>query len=345
MNENFPDLDRPLILGGLELSNFRLFKSLALDFHPELTVIVAPNGGGKTTVLDAVAAMLKPYVDALLGGKYSSSFKADDIKVQMMGTSVLPTREGALALQGRFQASFWDDHIGPKGLRWDTAIRSRTGGRFSQGSVQLRLAEELGRELHKEYLNWFEAPVGPPPQLPLVAYYPTGRRFSKAPVERPKRSTRGVSNRLEGYLDWQTARGFTLFTDWYWRQATTPREDDLPDGVPGLKARDAVAVANNALQVLRPHICFRRFIWDRPSWGLYVEQDDGTPLPVRMLSDGTIAMLSLIVDLAHRCIRLNPELGMAAPERTEGFVLIDEIDMHLHPAWQQTVIGSLTLFL
>lgn len=341
MNENFPDLDRPMVLGGLQLTNFRLFKSLEMDFHPELTVIVAPNGGGKTTVLDAVAAMLKPYVDTLLGGKYSSSFKADDVRVQMMGTSVLPTREALIALQGRLQASFWDEYMGPKGLRWETAIRSRTGGRFSQGSVQLRMAENLGTELHMKYFNWFGVPVGAPPMLPLVAYYPTGRRLSNERVKRPGKSTKGASNRLEGYLDWQSARGFTLFTDWYWRQATTPLEDDLPDGVPGLKARDAVAVANAALQALRPHVCFRRFIWDRSSWGLYVEQDDGVRLPLRVLSDGTIAMLSLLVDLAHRSIRLNPELGVDAPKLTEGFVLIDEVDMHLHPSWQQTVIGSL----
>jgi predicted ATP-binding protein involved in virulence len=52
-------------------------------------------------------------------------------------------------------------------------------------------------------------------------------------------------------------------------------------------------------------------------------------------------MVALVADVAHRCVRLNPHLGEDAAKRTPGVVLIDEVDMHLHPRWQQLVIQLL----
>ena len=56
------------------------------------------------------------------------------------------------------------------------------------------------------------------------------------------------------------------------------------------------------------------------------------------LSDGFRSILSMVADLAYRMVRLNPQLGEQAVVQTPGVVLIDEIDMHLHPLWQQTVL-------
>jgi predicted ATP-binding protein involved in virulence len=64
-------------------------------------------------------------------------------------------------------------------------------------------------------------------------------------------------------------------------------------------------------------------------------------LPVSLLSDGVRAMVSMVADLAFRCVRLNGYMGRRAPQESRGIVLIDEVDIHLHPAWQQRVIGSL----
>ena len=59
------------------------------------------------------------------------------------------------------------------------------------------------------------------------------------------------------------------------------------------------------------------------------------------LSDGFRSILSMVADLAYRMVRLNPFLGRRAILDTPGIVLIDEIDMHLHPSWQQTVLLDL----
>ena len=41
-------------ISNLTLKNYRCFQKLELSFHPKLTVFVAPNGGGKTAVLDGI---------------------------------------------------------------------------------------------------------------------------------------------------------------------------------------------------------------------------------------------------------------------------------------------------
>jgi predicted ATP-binding protein involved in virulence len=60
-----------------------------------------------------------------------------------------------------------------------------------------------------------------------------------------------------------------------------------------------------------------------------------------MLSDGIRNMLGMVADIAYRAAVLNPQLGSEAAQKTPGIVLIDEIDLHLHPKWQRRVVDDL----
>ena len=64
-------------------------------------------------------------------------------------------------------------------------------------------------------------------------------------------------------------------------------------------------------------------------------------MPVEILSDGVRNAISMVADLAFRAYKLNPHLGANAALETPGVALIDEVDMFLHPSWQQTIIASL----
>ncbi len=59
------------------------------------------------------------------------------------------------------------------------------------------------------------------------------------------------------------------------------------------------------------------------------------------LSDGQQRIAAIFCDLAMRCASLNSHLGAQAIEETTGVVTIDELDLHLHPQWQRTVIQDL----
>ena len=64
-------------------------------------------------------------------------------------------------------------------------------------------------------------------------------------------------------------------------------------------------------------------------------------LPVSQLSDGYKYTISLIADIAYRMAALNPQLLDGVLKRGYGIVLIDKIDLHLHPSWQQHILDIL----
>lgn len=332
--------NRPAYIHSLELFNFRLFEHIEVEFEPTLTVLVAPNGGGKSTVLDALAHMLKPYVDTVLGGQYRANLQRDDLRVQM-DPNAMAVSEGKLVCRGALPVH--DRQADPFGLHWTAEFRNRIGGRFSQSAKWMTSPMVLGRWAHDSIDGWLKQPDGPAPVLPVLAYYRTDRRFAATGPAKPGRKTKALQNRLQGYVDWDRSRaGFSQFEDWFWRQSLIANGSPMFIAGDRSRASAALRVVNDALAALRPHVAFRKLVWDGERWAMCAEYECGIPLPVRSLSDGMVSMLTIVGDLAHRCVRLNPELGDEAALKTPGIVLIDEVDMHLHPAWQQTVLGSLT---
>ena len=69
--------------------------------------------------------------------------------------------------------------------------------------------------------------------------------------------------------------------------------------------------------------------------------ENGEWIPYGILSSGYKGIVRLVADIAYRAIKLNPHLGENAVVQTQGEVLIDEIDMHLHPKWQKTIVADL----
>ena len=72
-----------------------------------------------------------------------------------------------------------------------------------------------------------------------------------------------------------------------------------------------------------------------------VGANESTRLKYEMMSSGFKAMVNMVAEIAYRCIMLNRWLGRDAVKKTPGIVLIDEIDLYLHPHWQQHVLADL----
>lgn len=106
----------------------------------------------------------------------------------------------------------------------------------------------------------------------------------------------------------------------------------------------ADATANSRINARLPYIfLLSRIAHYRASMGqqLVMEHYQHGYMPLAMLSDGLRNMVATVSDIAFRCIKLNPHLKDEAAQKTAGIVLIDEVDMFLHPAWQQQVLGAL----
>jgi predicted ATP-binding protein involved in virulence len=75
--------------------------------------------------------------------------------------------------------------------------------------------------------------------------------------------------------------------------------------------------------------------------GLFTKDGAIEKLLFSQLSDGYRNLIGMVADIAYRCVKLNPHLGVNAIKLTPGIVLIDEIDLHLHPNWQKRIVADL----
>lgn len=113
----------------------------------------------------------------------------------------------------------------------------------------------------------------------------------------------------------------------------------------GRKNVEEIAVVNKAIyDALGPEGCNIITGMDvRPMQGyVYYTLVDGREIESDLLSDGYKRLVNIVTDIAIRCALLNrPYFGEQSAELTKGTVLIDEIDMHLHPSLQATVLKGL----
>ena len=109
----------------------------------------------------------------------------------------------------------------------------------------------------------------------------------------------------------------------------------------GSKLKAPVEVVRDAVnKVLKP-VGWKNLNFSQRDKALVLKHDDHGVLKAEQLSDGIKNILAMVADIAYRCVLLNGHLGKAAATKSTGIVMIDEVDMHLHPLWQQTVVGSL----
>ena len=102
-----------------------------------------------------------------------------------------------------------------------------------------------------------------------------------------------------------------------------------------------IEAVRNATRIVLGPTRWEELIWNSDHKRLDVKHPDYGLLPLSALSDGVRNMVALIADIARRCASLNPHLSEESARQTPGVLLIDEVDMHLHPRWQQLVIDLL----
>ena len=179
--------------------------------------------------------------------------------------------------------------------------------------------------------------------LPVVSYYGTGRLWAK---KRRKSERKQRFSRLDGYrdaLDAETNEDQML--SWFFKMAVqdAQRAQGLsPDGRSALYAAVRRAVAQCFARITKKDHVEVSYNFDTDDIEVtYLDGEGGVRrMPMGLLSDGYRTTLSMIADIAYRMALLNPMLGERVLE-TPGVVLIDEVDLHLHPLWQAQILGDL----
>lgn len=326
----------------LRLQNFRCFEDCEISFHPDLTVLVARNGQGKTALLDAIAVAFGLFVDTVSGIPQERRIEWRDVR---------RIREGELGMASAGTVEFHAAGIvDGDDIMWGRKRR----GDSPKGQTSRKDAKPLtaiANRLRRRITEQVDAPTEPM-DLPLVAYYGTGRRWQVGDGKAVQPTLTVVNERCLGYADCLSGTAsYSLFVDWYRRtfESLSEKKDTLkgkliPNPITGyVKANRPellLAVVNQAVKsVLAAETGWQGLHWDKKD-GLVLEHPAHGLLPMDFLSDGVRNTAALVADVAHRCVRLNPHLEDAVKE-TAGILIIDEVDLHLHPEWQQRIVEML----
>lgn len=352
-------------LKNVTINNFRCFDSLSLDLDEQLTVLVAKNGQGKSSVLDAIRIGLWSFVSGFDLARNPASdsrnnISIDDVRIEKNKFDGQMVRQlpCEITLKGcpspHLLKGIWPNYdVFSEGHAWTRFRDSEAKGTktkdrsYSSGMTKLVASATQNLIRNPKCLDI---------TLPIFGYYGTGRLWSQKRLTENKKAKGGKQNadffmRLFAYRDClDPASSYKHFADWFTWAFESYREQQIKQLEKGM-ALDDESTGKMTIQVVQQAIdCF---LQETTGWhsleysasnenSLVLNHDEYGVLKVELLSDGIRSILAMIGDIAYRCIKLNPHLGILAAKESSGVVMIDEIDMHLHPAWQQTVLSDLS---
>ena len=308
----------------LSIRNFRNFESWDISFDENLTLIVGANGAGKTTLMDAVAVSLGTVFTAL-DGLAGVSINKQDARLSAFqlgsGEDVQAAYPVVISAEGMM-----DGHT----VHWERSLNGE------KGSTTVKNAQDLIRMI-KSYQDRLRA-GDRLLALPIIAYYGTGRLWDYHRAK--KTNTFKTNTRTNGYMDClDGTTNAKLMLDWF-RQMEFKRFDEDLKSLPELTA--VYGAMETCLS--RAGYVDAKIHYNPKQNELFISYDaEGgrIKLPLNQLSDGYKVVSSLIADIAYRMAVLNPQYLDRVTQETDGIVLIDEIDLHLHPAWQQRILLDL----
>lgn len=298
-----------MVLQRLKLECFRRFKHTEVNFAERLNVLVGINGAGKSSILSAISTLLSWFVRRLVspnGAGVGKSITEHDIQTAALSSTI------ALSIND-----------GGRDVSWSLS-KTVKGAPIFDVRNDLKGLGEYVRDLREHKLK----------SVPTIAVYTVNRSVLDIPLRIKKHHDFSVLSAYDDAFD--RAADFRRFFEWF-RECEDVENERIADtlstgGVPYL--------ANNELASVRRAL--RRFLPEFSDWRirrtpLRMEvKKNGISLSVDQLSDGEKCMIALVGDLARRLTLANPE--MDDPLQGNGIVLIDEIELHLHPEWQKSVL-------
>ncbi|HWB05434.1 MAG TPA: AAA family ATPase [Verrucomicrobiales bacterium] len=284
------------------------------SFH----LLIGENGSGKSTALDALAVALGVWHVA----RPTAGWRA----IRKEEARLVPRRDGDTV---RFEASpspsiSAEGIIGNRAVKW-TRMNKGTSGRTTNKEAQE--AVDVISGLLEQSRRQDVAVT-----LPVLACYGAGRAWlpAKARLSNFELKLNRVSRFDAYYYCLEGSIRDQELQQWFLFEAVEAAQR-------GTKRDGAMAVEEAVLRCV-PGATSLRFDADRKEIVIGLT---GGEMPFYSLSDGQRTLFSLVADIAIKAAVLNPHLGRDSARRSPGVVLIDELDLHLHPKWQRRVVENL----
>ena len=325
-------------INNILINNFRGFNNRFFEFDPKMNVVLGDNTTGKTTLLHAIQIALGAFLQEMTflpgGAGYSRNFRStDQVKFRSESSkSFLPIPEkpsievNTECVIGRY---YYDTHhieLTKLIVKWK---RKNNKNSIANAYQLMHFVEEMEttrRNADKEGTNSL---------FPLFLSFGATRleknyKGAKKTKQRETREAKAYKCALNEQVDFKGA------FDWIYRY------DKNFDKEREFEGTDVAFL--NALYEAIPAL--RQVDIDRKN-NEFIAQiqmaKDNEPywLTYDMMSDGFKAMINIVAEIAHRCIELNGFLGVDAVKKTPGIIMIDEVDLYLHPHWQQHILADL----
>ncbi|MFJ5335390.1 retron Ec78 anti-phage system effector ATPase PtuA [Pectobacterium sp. CHL-2024] len=347
----------------LTLTDFRKFKSLRVKLDKRLTVFIGDNGSGKTTIIDAIVKTISWIAPNIIrkGGK-GKPVTEYDVNTSSNSFSEIKSQ---LFLN--------------KNSLCEAALRKSSKDFAEHVFSKIEPLEELG-ELYRVLSSTRNHKINEKTTLPVFLYYSVDRNNIKTNRTFDEGSTSVSTERFSSY-DKKTLDGasdFSGFLEWF-IVIDNLSGGNLKDDIKVAEKRIAslkLAGADNSEHELNSlyqneielhaslfntmknkdvylkKISFIKEVIKSSVPGfndIYISKESGRAeviveiederINITQTSQGQQVLISLVTDIARRMITLNP--NMSNPLESYGIVVIDEIELHLHPKWQQSIVSSL----
>lgn len=320
-------------INKLTLENFRCFEKYDLNLSDKFTLLIGDNASGKTAILDAISIITQDLLAEFSVNEISSriTLSRDDLKYvqQKMGQTFL--RESA---KNTFITI--DYTLDNKSFKWLHGRDINNIFAFNQKYISLQegiAQNQRDNSIVNALETHFSKTHDPRTLLPVISYYGTGRLWKK--IDDSEVETLSPDSRLLGYQDClNPASNLEQLFRWFKTQELAALQKN--------ERRHVLEAVRNAMVEMIPGA--KRAWWDIDWDEILIEteiQGKTQTIPFHLLSDGYRNMIGMVADIAYRMATLNPQLEAEVIKQTEGIVLIDEIDLHLHPKWQREVVGRL----
>lgn len=320
-------------MNQIDIHNFRCFRHLYVDFSPGVNLLIGDNASGKTSLLLACKYAINSFFSGFSDQYtvWTAPRKEDFIKF-VAGEKRLSTQ--AIRLDYSFFANEFQGLGGaPTDLGMQTLICMNEKNRRPRISGLARL-RDYGRFLAQNSLSVsYDGTVCQSLPLPLFASFST-HGIHKQQQDFSRYFSESHQTPSFGYYMCHSTDG--LLPHWIKRMLILTEADHNPI---------ERAVVTDALQSM----------FGLEGCGVIKDFDirvnykdvvciftDGRETPCSILSDGYKRLFSIVIDIASRCALLNSIIyGREAARKTKGTVIIDEIDLHLHPSLQAVALKAL----
>ncbi|HWV70420.1 MAG TPA: AAA family ATPase [Pseudosphingobacterium sp.] len=305
----------------VKIFNFINFQEATFYLDTHFNVVIGENQTGKSTLLHAMQVATGAF---FLGLPYVKRrhIQEDEIRFEINQetkqshyfTPTIVEAVGSINGNGEFT---WRRVISDYGK--SASLRNSDIGQIKQ------IAENYSKSL---------TTIRNRPMLPVIVFF--GVKQLGGNVTRKKRIKKNRVIIKDGYYNALGAQSDeATFTQWFYYY-----QENLKDNLEFNGTYEAVIEAIETAIPYLKNVSFDNFRLELVA-DCEIEGQPTKRLPHSLMSDGVKRMLGIVADIAYRCIVLNGFRGSEAVKETKGVVMIDELDMHLHPNWQRVVVANL----